>query len=95
MAASPFAEMWLEKKGIKKKKDVFWLLRGIFNEYIKQNITMEVLTKKIYILLAFADWWKVNHAKKEQGEKPNQSLIFSKLPNCPWDFKKKECSACI
>ena len=40
------------------------------------------------------DWWKINHVKKDQGdEKLTQISIFSKLPSCPWGFKKKECSA--
>ena len=30
---------------LKGKKDWFWLLWGIFNEYIKENIIMAVLRK--------------------------------------------------
>ena len=34
----------------------FWVLWGIFKEYIKQNIIMAVSTKANLIQLPFADW---------------------------------------
>ena len=48
--------------------------------------------KQIFIQLTFTDLWKINHVKKDQGEKLIQTLIFSKSPSCLWGFKKKECS---
>ena len=43
-----------EETDIERSNDGFWLLRGIFKEYIKQNITMAVLN--ILLQLWFADW---------------------------------------
>ena len=74
------------------KNDGFWLLWGIFNEYIKRNIIIAVLIIANF-QLTFADWWNINHVKKDQEGKLILTLIFSKLPNCSWGFKKKECSA--
>ena len=60
----------------------FWLLWGIFKEYIKQNIIMAVLRKAnshsvaIYRLIK-----KINDAKKIQGEQLTQTLVFLKLPS--------------
>ena len=53
-----------------EKSDGFWLLWGIFNVYIKQNIiTAELKKKQIFIQLMFTDWWKINHVKEGQEEK--------------------------
>ena len=41
-----------------RKDDGFWLLWGIFKEYIKQNVIIAVLKKAITIQLSFADWLK-------------------------------------
>ena len=43
---------------------------------------MVVLAKQIFIQLTFADSGKINHVKKDQGEKLIQTLYFSKLPSC-------------
>ena len=39
-----------------EKNYEFWVLWGIFKEYIKQNIIMAVSTKANLIQLQFADW---------------------------------------
>ena len=72
----------VRKEKNKEKDDEFWLLWGVFNDYIKQNIIMVVLRK---VDISFS-WHlhvddKNQSYKKIQGEKLMQALIFSKLPS--------------
>ena len=50
LVPSAFGKIYLDKWGARKernqeKDDGFWLLWGIFKEYMKQNIVMTVLEK--------------------------------------------------
>ena len=89
VALSPFAEMYRasyldrwdpREEGNQEKDDGFWLMWGIFKEYIKQNITMAVLGKANFHLVDICRLIK-NDIKKDQGGKLIQTLILSKLPN--------------
>ena len=73
-----------------EKDDGFWLLWGIFNEYIEQNIIMVELRKANFHSVDIADWWKINYVKRIS--KTDSNFIFSKLQSCSLIFKKKECS---
>ena len=56
----------------------FWVLWGIFKEYLKQNIIMPVLRKQILIQLSFADWLsKINTAKDDPRRKTDSNFGFS------------------
>ena len=55
----------------------FWVLWGIFREYIKQNIIMVVLRKANS--LSAVTCRLIKKSIMYQGEKLNQTLIFPKL----------------
>ena len=59
------------------------LLRGISNEYIKQNIIVAVLRKANFHSFDICRSIKTNYEKKEDlGEKLSETLIFPKLSSC-------------
>ena len=57
-----------------EKKDGFWFLWGMFNEYIKQNIVMVVLRKANIHSVYICRLMKNQSCKKGQGEKRIQNL---------------------
>ena len=59
----------------------FWVLWGIFKEYIKQNIIMAVFWKTNSHLVVICRLIKKSKQEKIQGEKLIQTLIFPKLPS--------------
>ena len=64
-------ESWTEKN------NVFWLLWGIFKEYIRQNITMAVLRKaKTHSVLICRSIEKINNVKEDPKEKHWFKLWF-------------------
>ena len=75
-----------------EKDDGFWLLWGIFNEYIKQNIIMVELIKVNFYSVDICRLIK-NQSCKKRSRKLIQTLIFSKLQSCSSIFKRRECSA--
>ena len=70
----------VREEGNREKDDGFWLLWGIFKEYIKQNIIMAGLGKANFHSVDICRLIK-NNIKKEQGGKLIQTLILAKLPN--------------
>ena len=64
-----------------EKNDVFWLLWGIFKEYIKQNIIMAVLRKANALSLVICRLIKkINNVKEDPEEKNWFKLWF--FPSC-------------
>ena len=47
---------WIVSVQQEKNGGEFWLLSGIFIEYIEKNIIIAVLRKTIPIQLSFLDW---------------------------------------
>ena len=72
--------MLAREKRNQEKDDVFWLLWGIFKEYIKPNIIMAVLGNENFNSVDICILIK-NNIKKDQGGKLIQTLVLSKLPN--------------
>ena len=71
MTTSPLTMVWWNVTDwswtFNKKIYGLWLLWEIFKNYIKQNIIMTVLRKKIHInltFLTFADWQKRGYSRK-------------------------------
>ena len=67
-----------------EKDDGFWLLWGILNEYIKQNIIMAELRKANFRSDDIYRSMKNQSCINDQGEKLIQTLIFSKLSSYSW-----------
>ena len=82
-----------EGKNQKKKMMDFDYYEEYLTNILNKMLLWQCKEKQIFIQLTFADWWKIDHVKKDQGEKLIQTLICSKLPDWSWGFKKKECSA--
>ena len=61
----------------KKKNDGFWLLWGIFKEYVKQNIIMAVLRIANADLVAICRLIKKN-VKEVPKEKADSNFDFSR-----------------
>ena len=60
-----------------RKRDGFWLLRGIFKEYIKQNFIMAVLGKASSHSVAIAYWQKISNVKEDPRRKTDSNFDFS------------------
>ena len=58
------------------KNDGFWLLRGIFKKYIKQNIIMAVLRKKIWFRYHLQIDKKISNVKEESRRKTDSNFDF-------------------
>ena len=70
----------------------FWVLRGIFNEYIKQNIIMAVLRKSnSHSIVICRLRSKINNEKEDPRRKTTQIFGFSQAAQCLWGFNEKEC----
>ena len=76
-----------------EKNDGFWLLWGIFHEYIEQNIITEVLRKAIFHSADICKLMQNQSCKKDQRATLIQIFIVFRLWSCQSGFKKKECIA--
>ena len=63
-----------KEEGNQEKDDGFWLLWGIFNEYIKQNVIMEEL-RKVNFYLVDVDIDE-NSIMKKKIKKSNSNFNF-------------------
>ena len=85
-----FQEMYTEHST--GKNDGFWLLWGIFKEYIKQNIIMAVLRKTLsHSVVICRLTKKIDNVKEDQRRKTDSNFDFSLAAQCLWGFNKKEC----
>ena len=64
------------------KNDGFWLLWGIFNNYIKQNNFIAVLRKTSFHSVDICRLMKSQSCKKRSTRKTDSNFNFFKLPNC-------------
>ena len=72
---------------VQQEKYGLWVLWTIFQEHIKQNITMAVL-KKILIQLSFADWETIQ--RKRRPKEKNRYKFFPSCQVLIWGFNKME-----
>ena len=63
-----------EGKNKKKKSDGFWLLWGIFNEYIKQNVIMAMLRKANFHSVDIYRLMKNQSCKKRSRRKTDSNF---------------------
>ena len=59
-----------------EKRDGFWLLRGIFNEYMKQNIIMAVLRKENFNSVDICRVMKNQSSKKSKRKTDSNFNLF-------------------
>ena len=65
---SPKSDFWRDRY-LNRKNDGFWLLWGIFKEYIKQNIIMAVLRKANSYSVGLQIDKKINYVKEDPRRK--------------------------
>ena len=67
----------MDSERLTGKNDGFWLLWGIFKQYIKQILLWQCQQKHMLIHLWFADWQKISNIK----ENPRRKTDSNKLPS--------------
>ena len=81
---------YLDTELVQQKKYGFWVLWGIFQEYIKQNIIMAVLRKESSHSVIICRLTKKLNVKEDPRWKTDAKLNFLQATKCLWGFNKKE-----